>query len=589
MPDASAAPPGGLRLFHKLFLVTLAIGLGPLLGLAAAMLDTNAEALRHSTRRLHLAIAGDAARTVRSKLTAAKAELLGIGQLLLGDGAASDDVRSSLVAAKVTSSEALDFAAVYAPDGRFFLSWKAKESAQVEAPRQLEGQLLQRLKPGELTPGEVRETPTGPVLPLYLSYQVGGEVRGIIGTFLDLGPLCATAQELGERLGGGGGVLVVDEKRTLVVAADQARVALRESLASYGIFSAISGNLGFRREIGASPEFKDGEREMLGALEPMSELGWAVIVFQPRDFAYHSLTVLRRSVLAAALVAALLAALGGFVLARRLAAPIAELEAETRKMSSRTFTAVEPSVSGRGDEIGALGRAFDRMAVELRTSEQKLVVETKATVTLSRYLSADVVTAILKDPDQLKLGGERREITVLFADVVAFTRLAEQQPPELVVQLLNELFTFATEIIQRRGGIIDKFIGDCVMAVWGAPYAHPDDPLRAVLAAEDLRRWLDTANRRWRRQLGLEVRLAMGINTGQAVAGNLGSEKRMDYTVIGDAVNIAARLESMAAPGQILISQTTRDRLPDGHVLKDLGEKQVYGKSNSTGVFEVAE
>ena len=589
MPDASAARPRGMRLFHKLFLVTLAIGLGPLLALAAAMLDTNAEALRHSTRQLHLAIAGDAARTVRSKLTATKSELLGIGQLLLGDGSASDDLRSSLVAAKVTSSEAIDFAAVYAPGGRFFLSWKAKEAAQVEAPQQLDGEILQRLKPGELTPGEVRQTPTGPVLSLYLPYQVGGKLRGIIATFLDLGPLCATAQELGERLGGGGGVMVVDEKRTLVVAADKERVALRESLKDYGIFSAISGNLGFRREIGASPEFKDGEREMLGALEPMSELGWAVIVFQPRDFAYHSLAVLRRSVLAAALVAALLAALGGFLLARRLAAPIAELEAETRKMAARTFTKVAPAVSGRADELGALGRAFDQMAVELRTSEQKLVVETKATLTLSRYLSADVVTAILKDPDKLKLGGERREITVLFADVVAFTKLAEQQPPELVVQLLNELFTFATEIIQRRGGIIDKFIGDCVMAVWGAPEAHPDDPLRAVLAAEDLRRWLDTANRRWRRQLGLEVRMAMGINTGAAVAGNLGSEKRMDYTVIGDAVNVAARLESMASPGQILISQATRDRLPDGHVLKNLGEKQVYGKSTSTGVFEVAE
>ena len=589
MPDASAARPRGMRLFHKLFLVTLAIGLGPLLGLAAAMLDTNADALRHSTRQLHLAIAGDAARTVRGKLGAAKAELLGIGQLLLGDGSASDDLRSSLVAAKVTSSEAIDFAAVYAPGGRFFLSWKAKESAKVEAPRQLDGEVLQRLRPGELTPGEVLETPSGPVLPLYLAYQVNGAVRGVVGTFLDLGPLCATAQELGERLGGGGGVLVVDEKRTLVVAADRARVAKRESLKEYGIFTAVSGNLGFRREIGASPEFKDGAREMLGALEPMPELGWAVVVYQPRDFAYHSLTVLRRSVIAAALVAALLAALGGFLLARRLAAPIAELEGETRKMAARTFTAVPRDVSGRADEIGALGRAFDQMAVDLRTSEQKLVVETRATVTLSRYLSADVVTAILKDPERLKLGGERREITVLFADVVAFTKLAEQQPPELVVQLLNELFTFATEIIQRRGGIIDKFIGDCVMAVWGAPESHPDDPLRAVLAAEDLRRWLDTANRRWRKQLGLEVRLAMGINTGQAVAGNLGSEKRMDYTVIGDAVNVAARLESMASPGQILISQATRDRLPPGHELKGLGDKQVYGKSTTTGVFEVAE
>jgi adenylate cyclase len=220
------------------------------------------------------------------------------------------------------------------------------------------------------------------------------------------------------------------------------------------------------------------------------------------------------------------------------------------------------------------------------------VVETRAATSLSRYLSPGVVEAILKDPDRLRLGGERREITVLFADVVAFTKLAEQQQPEVVVQLLNELFTFATEIIQRRGGIIDKFIGDCVMAVWGAPEQRPDDPLRAVLAAEDLRRWLDTANRRWRKQLGLEIRLAMGINTGMAVAGNLGSEKRMDYTVIGDAVNVAARLEGKAAPGQILLSQATRDRLPkefDLGRLKGLGESKLYGKASTLPVFEVGE
>jgi class 3 adenylate cyclase len=200
-----------------------------------------------------------------------------------------------------------------------------------------------------------------------------------------------------------------------------------------------------------------------------------------------------------------------------------------------------------------------------------------------------VVEAILKDPLKLRLGGERREVTVLFADVVSFTRLAEQQPPEVIVTLLNELFTFATEIVQRRGGITDKFIGDCVMAVFGTPEQHADDALRAVQAAEDLRRWLDTANRKWRRQFGLELRLAMGLSTGPAVAGNIGSEKRMEYTVIGDAVNVAARLESMAAPGQILLSEATKARLPQGYPLKGLGESTVRGRSGTTRIYEVTE
>jgi class 3 adenylate cyclase len=217
------------------------------------------------------------------------------------------------------------------------------------------------------------------------------------------------------------------------------------------------------------------------------------------------------------------------------------------------------------------------------------VEETAARTTLSRYLSADVVEAILHDPSTLQLGGERREVTVLFADVVAFTRLALQQPPEIVVALLNDLFTIATEIIHRRGGIVDKFIGDCVMGVWGAPHAHPDDPRRAVQAAEDLRRWLDSANRKWRNQFGLEIRLAMGVNTGTAVAGNLGSEKRMDYTVVGDAVNVAAKLEALAAPGQILVSQATRERIPELGGLRPIAEGPLKARGLTAPVYEVVE
>jgi adenylate cyclase len=172
--------------------------------------------------------------------------------------------------------------------------------------------------------------------------------------------------------------------------------------------------------------------------------------------------------------------------------------------------------------------------------------------------------------------------------VVGFTRLSETQPPEVIVALLNELFTFATEIIQRSGGIIDKFIGDCIMAVWGTPQSRPDDALRAVQAAEQLRRWLEVGNRRWRERWGIEIQLAIGIHTGQAVAGNVGSEKRMEYTVIGDTVNVAARIESMAQAGQILVSEATRERIAESAVeLVPAGERKLHGRAATTLIFEV--
>ncbi len=600
MSDAGAERPRGLRLFHKLFLTTLVIGLVPLLGLAAAMLDTNSEALKDNNRHLMISVAANVAREVRHQLKFASSELLGVGQILLGPGDADDQQRLALAGSRVTGSSALDYAGIYDPRGRLVVAVKAQDRSAPDFAQQLDGALLQRFKGAELLAGEVFAGPVGPLLPIYLPIVVDGERRGIIGSAIDLRPLCELTKTLGERsfskLDGVAvvdPVMVIDQARTLVAAADPARVAKHESQQGHGIFAAQVGSLGFRGDLGASLEFETEKGEgMLGAVEPLAELGWAVIVQQPQELAYHSVYVMRRSVLYAALAAALGAALAGFFLARRLARPIARLAEETRKIGERSFTTVPADLSGRADELGSLGRAFDEMSATLRESEKLLVIETRASTSLSRYLSRDVVDAILKDPERLRLGGERREITVLFADVVAFTKLAEQQQPEVVVQILNELFTFATEIIQRRGGIIDKFIGDCVMAVWGAPEQHADDPLRAVLAAEDLRRWLDTANRHWRKQLGLEIRLAMGINTGQAVAGNLGSEKRMDYTVIGDAVNVAARLEAKAAPGQILISQATRDRLPkefEPGRLKPLGESKLYGKEATLPIFEVAE
>jgi class 3 adenylate cyclase len=395
--------------------------------------------------------------------------------------------------------------------------------------------------------------------------------------------------ELGEKfLGSREGVFVVDRERRLVLHADPARVAAREDFSKYGLFTALSGDSSFSTDMVATSDFHEGSREMLGSLEALSERGWAVAVQQPQEVAYASLSEMRKSILTALLVAALVALLDGLFLARHLTRPIRSLVAATRALAERTFQSVDARVTRRGDELGTLGRAFDSMAVTLDAKERELVAQTQVRAALSRYLSPDVVDLVVSNPDKLRLGGERREVTIFFADVVGFTKLSESQPPEIIVALLNELFTFATEIIQRRGGIIDKFIGDCIMAVWGSPQSHPDDALRAVQAAEDLRRWLDVGNRRWRERWGIEIQLAIGVHTGPAVAGNVGSEKRMEYTVIGDTVNVAARLESMAQPGQILVSESTRERIGEsGLDLVPAGERKLHGRTAATRIYEV--
>jgi len=182
---------------------------------------------------------------------------------------------------------------------------------------------------------------------------------------------------------------------------------------------------------------------------------------------------------------------------------------------------------------------------------------------LERYLSEPIVEKILAHPDQVRLGGENQMATVLFTDIRGFTRLAEKMPPSEVVELLNEFFSEMTEVIFENGGTLDKYLGDGLMAVFGAPLTRPDDAARAARTAIEMQRSLVRLNREGRERGRPPLAIGIGIATGLVTAGNLGSARRMDYTVVGDAVNLGQRLCAGAAGGQILVCESTR-RLVDG-------------------------
>ncbi|PTL80485.1 adenylate/guanylate cyclase domain-containing protein [Vitiosangium sp. GDMCC 1.1324] len=589
--EKGPAASRGIPLFTRLFLLILVCALPPLVGLGWAMIDINANALDVLVRDLQRSIVGDMQRAVRGEVARVEQDLEGIGQILFAPGQGDDATRFALVGSRMAALGNFDFVTLYAPSGQSVKTVKANEVPAPELASRLEPGLLQALaSSGHLVVQGVRASAQGePVLEVFFPIVRDGSVRAILGTQVKLGDLCKLMGELGEKfLGSRENVFVVDRQRRLVLHADPARVAAREDLSQYGLFAALSGDSSFGTDMAAVSDFRQGDQEMLGSLEVLSERGWAVAVQQPRSVAYASLSEMRRLILVALVVAALVALVVGLLGARQLTRPIRDLVAATRALAERTFRGVGERVTRRADELGTLGRAFDSMALTLEAKEREVITQTQVRAALSRYLSPDVVDLVVSNPDQLRLGGERREVTVLFADVVGFTKLSESQSPETIVALLNELFTFATEIIQRRGGIIDKFIGDCIMAVWGSPQSHPDDALRAVQAAEDLRRWLDVGNRRWRARWGIEIQLAIGVHTGPAVAGNVGSEKRMEYTVIGDTVNVAARLESMAQPGQILVSEATRERIGQSALeLVPVGERKLHGRSAATSVYEV--
>jgi adenylate cyclase len=205
-----------------------------------------------------------------------------------------------------------------------------------------------------------------------------------------------------------------------------------------------------------------------------------------------------------------------------------------------------------------------------------------------RFLPPSVVEIIISNPDEIHLGGENQTVTILFSDIRGFTRMSEHMEPHAVVELLNEYFSEMTEIISESGGTLDKYLGDGIMAVYGAPFPKPDDALRATKTAMEMQRALAALNRDWERRGQPPLRMGVGVNTGPVTAGNIGSPKRMDYTVIGDAVNLASRLCSNAPGGQILVSESTYMQLDDSILAQRLEPIRVKGKEEPVELYQVS-
>ncbi len=205
------------------------------------------------------------------------------------------------------------------------------------------------------------------------------------------------------------------------------------------------------------------------------------------------------------------------------------------------------------------------------------------------YVSSSVVNEMLKDPDKLKLGGDKKEISVLFSDIRSFTSISEGMTPEALVHLLNEYLTVMTDIVFKYEGTLDKYIGDALMAFYGAPLDQPDHPRRACLSALDMMDGLKSLNEKWIQEGKKPLDIGIGINTGPMMVGNMGSAQRFDYTVMGDAVNLGSRLEgaNKAYKTHILISDSTYERVKDEFVCMELDSVRVKGKKQPVRIFEL--
>ena len=238
-------------------------------------------------------------------------------------------------------------------------------------------------------------------------------------------------------------------------------------------------------------------------------------------------------------------------------------------------------------ELVSAVAAQTAIAVENVRAHERLAREEVARANYSRFLPEYVVTQMLENPDSFKLGGVLQTITILFADIRGITRISEHAPPEKIVQLLNRYFSAMTDIIFAHGGTLDKYLGDGLMALFGAPTVTPNDASNALSTAVAMQRRLIGINVELHEEGFPEIGIGIGLHTGEVTVGYIGSERRSEYTAIGDTVNTASRLESNAKGGQILVSEATAKAARSRYTLTPREPISVKNREQPVPLFEV--
>lgn len=232
------------------------------------------------------------------------------------------------------------------------------------------------------------------------------------------------------------------------------------------------------------------------------------------------------------------------------------------------------------DEVAELASAFDEMTEGLKERD-------KVKNLFSKFHGSSVTDDLLQG--EVVLGGQRKDVIVFFSDIRGFTAFSEKRPPEEVVEMLNEYFAVMVGIINRHKGVVDKFIGDAIMAVWGTPKGDPDDARNAVMACLEMRRGLDELNQRRMERNLPPIMIGMGLHAGPAISGTIGSDERMEYTVIGNTVNTASRIEAStkAFGADLLITDDVINLAPELFITEYAGAAEVKGRSEALKMYKV--
>ncbi len=550
----------------------------PALAIALVLLNRNAEMIKTTSREVRLTATETVSVPLDLLIVDARQQLVAVGQAL-GDPSLDPAIKMGLARTLVSSSGTIDHAIIFDASGVYIDTIRHTDSTWKPDIENLPKEAMASAAASGLDlAGSLREERVRFMVPLQTpEKKITGYVVSDVPITRIQDLLVATTQDKFEEDTG---------ELMLLNASGEILLGGAKEQKPDGVLKERAAELGVLEGVATSEEVARSSGPALVTFKPLKQAPWMVVASVPRAVAYAPLESLRFWVLVALGVVVVLGVAFSIVFARGITRPVDALMAQCRALARREFSKrVELDTR---DELGVLANTLNESAVELAESEQELLRQERIRNDLGRYLPSELVEKVVEEDRQvIDLGGTHEQVTVLFADVVGFTALCQELTPEQSVAILNDLFTIITEIIFRHGGVVDKFIGDSVMAFWGAPQPNEDHALDACTAAEEIVSWLELGNVSWKEKYDVEIALAIGIHSGEAVVGNVGSSTRMTYTAIGDTVNLAARLESIARPNQILVTRATANLVDELFDLSYAGERQMPGHEEPIEIYEV--
>jgi len=583
-----------ISIYYKLLLGTALTAIIPLVILGYILTTINIDSLYRLVKEYYLSITDNIVQVMRNEIDSLTQDLKEFSSILSDDRLRYED-KINLIAVKIARSSLIDYILIYDENGKFLDMLKPKDTPfPFEIRENLEKEVIESLLHTDryiseiIYPGEN----TYPFIRIVVKWDYKGNLLGYLETYYSLEHLSDVVSSISKRRFGGSEDLVflVANDGSIVAHNNRDYVLSRYNLLRKGIFGNIDSverlKEIFAKDLGFSTEYLEDGTEFVGNFGSLPDLNLGVVVYQKKSEAFASVKRMIFQILLWNILVIILVLLTSFIVSKNLTKPIFKLTDAIRKISKEKKLGLQVDVKS-SDEIGEMASAFNIMSSELLRYSEQLKEASIIQANLSRYFSPSVVEQIMKSKEILSLGGVKKNIAVMFADVRNFTSICELSDPEIVSHLLNILFTNATKIIFKWGGTVDKFIGDCIMAIFNAPYDLDDYIYRCVMAGKEIINFVKAERENFKRSFGYDISVGIGINAGEAIVGNLGSSDIMEYTAIGDTVNTAARIESISGENQLLISEICYNEIKDRIDCEFLSEMELKGKREKVKIYSV--